>query len=84
MSNENDNNVQSSDRNPSKKIQTEVELLQELTMLVDEYQDYDSPRVRSDGDIIIPLNSDLKRNRRALQSLADAVKFMMDRDKPKF
>jgi pyridoxine/pyridoxamine 5'-phosphate oxidase len=83
MSNEKNNTVGNANSTQSEPIKTEVELLRKLTELVSEYQDYEAPRIRSDGDIIICLNSDLKRNRQAFQSLADAVQLMMERDKPK-
>ena len=83
MSDEKNNTGKNATSTQSEPIKTEVKLLQKLTELVTEYHDYESPRIRSDGDIIIPLNSELKRNRQAFQSLADAVQLMMDRDKPK-
>ena len=83
MSDEKNNIEQNSNTTQSEKIKTELKLLQKLTELVTEYEGYDAPRIRSDGDIIISLNSDLKRNRQAFQSLADAVQLMMYRDKPK-
>ena len=83
MSNEKNNTGKNVNSTQSETKKTEVELLQKLTELVTEYHDYEAPRIRSDGDIIISLNSDLKRNRQAFQSLADAVKLMLHRDKPK-
>ena len=83
MSNGKNDTGGSANSTQSEPIKTEVELLQKLKELVSEYKDYEAPRIRSDGDIIISLNSDLKRNRQAFQSLADAVQLMMDRDKPK-
>ncbi len=83
MSNDKNNTGGNANSTQSEPIKTEFELLQKLTEIVTEYHDYEAPRIRSDGDIIISLNSDLKRNRQAFQSLADAVQLMMDRDKPK-
>ena len=83
MSNEKNYTGGNTNSTQSESIKTEAELLQKLTELVSEYNDYGAPRIRSDGDIIISLNSDLKRNRQAFQSLADAVQLMMDRDKSK-
>ena len=83
MSNEKNYTGGNTNITQSESIKTEAELLQKLRELVSEYHDYEAPRIRSDGDIIISLNSDLKRNRQAFQSLADAVQLMMDRDKPK-
>ena len=59
----------------------EAELLQKLSDVVALYETHEAPYVRSDGDIIISLSSELKRNRRTHQSLADAVKLMMSQDK---
>ena len=83
MSNEKNNTGKNANHTQSEPKKTEVELLQKLTELVTEYHDYEAPCIRSDGDIIISLNSDLKRNRQAFQSLVDAVQLMLDRDKPK-
>ena len=83
MNNEKNNTGKNANSTQSEPIKTEVELLQKLTELVTKYHDYEAPRIRSDGDIIISLNSDLKRNRQAFQSLADAVQLMIERDKPK-
>jgi len=83
MSNEKNYTGGNTNITQSESIKTEAELLQKLRELVSEYHDYEAPRIRSDGDIIVSLNSDLKRNRQALLSLADAVQLMMDRDKPK-
>ena len=65
------------------KKNQEKELLEKLTAIVSEYTDYEVPRMRSDGDIVISLDSDLKKNRQAFQSLADAVQLIMNSDKPK-
>ena len=83
MSDEKNNTIQNSNNVQSEKVKAEVELLQKLTNLVTDYQDYEAPRIRSDGNIVIPLKIDLKRKRQTFQSLADAVQLMMDRDKPK-
>ena len=83
MSDEKNNTIQNSNNVQSEKVKAEVELLQKLTNLVTDYQDYEAPRIRSDGNIVIPLKNDLKRKHQAFQSLANAVQLMMDRDKPK-
>ena len=83
MSNDKDKTIQSTYTIQSNNRKSEFELLQKLTSLVAAYQDYEAPHIRSDGDIIISLNSGLKRNRQVSQSLADAVRLMMDRDKSK-
>ena len=57
------------------------ELLQKLSDVVALYETHEEPYIRSDGDIIISLSPELKRNRRANQTLTDAVKLMMSNDK---
>ena len=43
----------------------ELELPQKLSDLVALNETYEEPHIRSDGDIIISLSSELKRHRRA-------------------
>ena len=59
----------------------ESELLQKLSDIVALYETHEEPYVRSDGDIIIPLSVEQKKNRRTRESLANAVKLMMSQDK---
>ena len=80
MSKENDNALQYQKKQSEEK-NDELELLRRLSDVVALYETYEAPYVRSDGDIIISLNSELKRNKRAQQRLADAVKLMMSNDK---
>jgi len=58
----------------------EKKLLKALEVLLAEYPDYDAPRLRKDGDIVIPLDAVLKKNRLAYQSFADAFSEMMSED----
>ena len=52
--------------------------LKELKEIVSKYSDYETPFIRSDGDIIIALKKSVKKKRQTTQSLAEAVKFMMN------
>ena len=61
-----------------KNVDVQVQLLKELKEFVSKYPDYDTPFVRSDGDIIITLKKAIKKKRQTTQSLAEAVKFMMN------
>ena len=79
MREEHDNAFQHKNKQ-SKEKNDELELVQKLSHVVALYETYEAPYIRSDGDIIISLNSELKRNRRTHQSLADAVKLMMSKD----
>ncbi len=61
-----------------KNVDVQAQLLKELKEFVSKYPDYDTPFVRSDGDIIITLKKSVKKKRKTTQSLAEAVKFMMN------
>ena len=61
-----------------KNVDVQAQLLKELKEFVSKYPDYDTPFVRSDGDIIITLKKAIKKKRQTTQSLSEAVKFMMD------
>ena len=61
-----------------KNVDVQVHLLKELKEFVSKYPEYDTPFVRSDGDIIITLKKSVKKKRKTTQSLAEAVKFMMN------
>jgi len=58
----------------------EAQLIEALTALLAAYPDYEKPRLRKDGDIVIPLDADLKKARQAHSSLADALSEMMRDD----
>ena len=61
-----------------KNVDVQVQLLKELKEFISKYPDYDTPFLRSDGDIIITLKKSVKKKRKTTQSLAEAVKFMMN------
>ena len=61
-----------------KNVDLQVQLLKELKEYVSKYSDYETPFIRSDGDIIITLKKSVKKKRQTTQSLAEAVKFMMN------
>ena len=61
-----------------KNVDLQVQLLKELKEYVSKYSDYETPFIRSDGDIIIALKKSVKKKRQTTQSLAEAVKFMMN------
>ena len=58
----------------------ETELMEALVDLLKRFPDYTPPRVRLDGDIVIPLDVDLKKNRQRTKNLADAMSEWMSRD----
>ena len=61
-----------------KNVDLQAQLLKELKECVSKYSDYETPFMRSDGDIIIALEKSVKKKRQTTQSLAEAVKFMMN------
>ena len=61
-----------------KNVDVQVQLLKELKEFISKYPDYDTPFLRSDGDIIITLKKTVKDKKRTTQTLAEAVKFMMN------
>jgi len=66
------------DISSNKNVDVQAQLLKELKEIVSKYSDYESPFIRSDGDIIITLKKAIKKKRQTTQSLSEAVKFMMD------
>ena len=58
-------------------VDFQEQLLEELKEFISKYSDYETPFIRSDGDIIIALKKAVKKKRQTTQSLAEAVKFMM-------
>ena len=58
----------------------ETKLMEALVDLLKRFPDYTPPRVRLDGDIVIPLDVDLKKNRQRTKNLADAMSEWMSRD----
>ena len=59
---------------------TETDLIRQVTAIVSKYRDYEIPYLRTDGDIVIPLNPMLKKNREAHRRFAEAMRNMMDSD----
>ena len=43
--------------------ETEKKLLDEIVIILKKHPDFDPPFFRTDGDLVIPLNSALKKNR---------------------
>jgi hypothetical protein len=60
---------------------SEVKLIEQLKILLKDYPEYDPPRVRTDGDIVIPLDVVLKKNREASRNMAEAISNLMNGDK---
>ena len=58
----------------------ERELMIALKELVAGFANYDPPRLRKDGDIVIPLDAILKKNREAHRCFADAFSQLMSDD----
>ena len=81
MSREKDEPTSDSHQTLSHSKSDELELIQKITDIVAEYKAYRAPLVNSNGDITISLNPDIKRKMKVVQSLADAVQFMMNKDK---
>ena len=69
------------DISSNKNVDVQAQLLKELKEIVSKYSDYETPFIRSDGDIIITLKKAIKKKRQTTQSLSEAVKFMMDEAK---
>ena len=76
--NKKDSFHKTNDISADKNVDVQAQLLKELKEFVSKYPDYDTPFVRSDGDIIITLKKSVKKKRKTTQSLAEAVKFMMN------
>ncbi len=63
--------------------ETEKKLLDEIAKILKNHPDFDPPFFRTDGDLVIPLNSALKKNREAHRRFANAFSQMMKRDSSK-
>ena len=68
------------DESSNDSITQETALMEALIDLLKKFPDYTPPRVRLDGDIVIPLDVDLKKNRQRVKNLADAMSEWMSRD----
>ena len=58
----------------------EKKLLDEIVLIMKRYPDFDPPFFRTDGDLVVPLNSSLKKNREAHRRFANAFSQMMKSD----
>ncbi len=63
------------------ELTQEKKLVEKVKSLLAEFDDYQSPIIRADGDIVIPLDPILKKNRESQKGLAEAISSMMDGDK---
>ncbi len=61
----------------------EKKLLDDISLVLKKHPDFDSPFFRADGDLVIPLNSTLKKNREAHKRFANAFSQMMKNDASK-
>ena len=61
----------------------EKKLLDEILVVLKKHPDFDPPFFRTDGDLVIPLNSSLKKNREAHKRYANAFSQMMKNDATK-
>ena len=59
---------------------SEKKLLDEIVSIMTKHPDFDSPFFRTDGDLVVPLNSSLKKNREAHRRFANAFSQMMKSD----
>jgi len=63
---------------------TETDLIRLIVSVTAKYPsmfgDYEAPYQRSDGDIVIPLNPILKKNRETHKRFAEAMRDMMNSD----
>ena len=63
--------------------EVEKKFFDEVSDLLKKYPDYEKPFFRTDGDMVIPLNSALKKNREAHRRFANAFSEMIKRDASK-
>ena len=61
----------------------EKKLLDDILSIMTKHPDFDSPFFRTDGDLVVPLNSSLKKNREAHRKFANAFSQMMKSDADK-
>ena len=60
--------------------ESEKKLLDDIVSIMKKYPDFDPPFFRTDGDLVVPLNSSLKKNREAHRRFANAFSQMMKSD----
>ena len=58
----------------------EKDLITDLLRLLKRYKDYDAPYIRNDGDIVIPLDTFLKKSREAHSKVAEVFQSIMNDD----
>ena len=61
----------------------EKKIFDEVSKIIKNYPDYEKTFFRTDGDLVIPLNASLKKNREAHRKFANAFSEMMKRDASK-
>ena len=59
---------------------SEKKLLNDILLIMKNYPEFDPPFFRTDGDLVVPLNSSLKKNREAHRRFANAFSQMMKSD----
>ena len=59
---------------------SEKKLLDDIVSIMKKHPDFDPPFFRTDGDLVVPLNSSLKKNREAHRRFANAFSQMMKSD----
>ena len=63
---------------------TEIDIIRLIVSVSAKYPsmfgDYETPYLRSDGDIVLPLNPILKKNRETHKRFAEAMRDMMNSD----
>jgi hypothetical protein len=69
-----------SEQTAAENAEQEKQLLAALEKLLEAYSNYDGPYLRKDGDIVVPLDAILKKNRSAYNGLATAFSEMMSGD----
>ena len=60
--------------------ESEKKLLDDIISIMTKHPDFDPPFFRTDGDLVVPLNSSLKKNREAHRRFANAFSQMMKSD----
>ncbi len=63
--------------------EVEKKIFEEVRDILKKYPDYEKPFFRTDGDLVIPLNASLKKNREAHRKFANAFSTMMKKDADK-
>ncbi len=64
----------------AENAEQEKQLMKALYKLIETYPNYEKPYLRKDGDIVIPLDAVMKKNRAAHQNFAEAFSEMMRDD----